>query len=769
VPIAGNGPIVFPKAKQEVQEDFQSPDSPFLPPVAPPYGDDEAERPRTAPSSGWSIHENSRTVSGPSAPPAPKPKPPFRLPDKGPQYRLSDKVYQPTHPHTQPSLASHLAVNTSKAPAEISRQRAVSIGSVESARGRAFIDILDAQAGINPTNFHDRLRAAGARDYGEDVADRNVGANGSFLDHPATGFAKSTTDLSASHTRAIADEPQGRPNNRHSAGSSCRSRSFTAESSRFNNFSYYAEAPAPAVNRSRESSRRRDRANTSESIKDDRRKSMPSYMNPYPDEGRMEIPEVPLLPWEREGTDQDWSDYKFRDQRRNKEIRTLFNRAASVKSTKQRPRSNSLKAPSNRLSSHSMGAPAAMMFNDQKANHARHDSSASDSPDIHQFNFGDLSLMGQQPPSKRKDSRDGYVGDWNHSRSLLLASGRSFRRFDMEDAIPERSSSLRPGSRGSTSATSASSNPFRPQSRHTANTSIDLTPAHFKEANSSHDSLLYGSLSEARKPSFAFSVNSMHRNPSPPPAISVQRASESGGFNIDDYISSDEDLDSPCVPARKDEEHLLFNDSGFGMAGFELPGISGLFAPTRRLPESPQKSGGGLGRHRDNLDSTGFNDTHLGSMKSSFAELRVESRPHHRFQFHMPTQEFGLGEDRGWMSSEEEDSEEEISFDIPMTRMDSTLRQYRTSRYANREKEVIKEEEKGKDNENESEKENGKETETEKLDVKTLMRMRKAANKAKRLSANSIATVRSRSAKGKEKEILSTQAVGSAGFEADIE
>lgn len=41
-------------------------------------------------------------------------------------------------------------------------------------RPSAFVDILDAQGEIKPSNFKSRIQASGTRDYGEDVADRNM-------------------------------------------------------------------------------------------------------------------------------------------------------------------------------------------------------------------------------------------------------------------------------------------------------------------------------------------------------------------------------------------------------------------------------------------------------------------------------------------------------------------------------------------------------------------------------------------------------------------
>lgn len=40
------------------------------------------------------------------------------------------------------------------------------------------VDLLDAHGGIRPCDFRSRVQAAGVRDYGEDVAERNLGENG---------------------------------------------------------------------------------------------------------------------------------------------------------------------------------------------------------------------------------------------------------------------------------------------------------------------------------------------------------------------------------------------------------------------------------------------------------------------------------------------------------------------------------------------------------------------------------------------------------------
>ena len=56
--------------------------------------------------------------------------------------------------------------------------------SIQTSHERAYKDLLDAQSEIKPADFRTRVTAAGARDYGEDVADRNLGENGFNLDSP---------------------------------------------------------------------------------------------------------------------------------------------------------------------------------------------------------------------------------------------------------------------------------------------------------------------------------------------------------------------------------------------------------------------------------------------------------------------------------------------------------------------------------------------------------------------------------------------------------
>lgn len=61
----------------------------------------------------------------------------------------------------------------------------ISSGTNTTRTAGGYVDILDAQGAFRPSDFRTRVKAAGVRDYGEDVADRNLGVNGVDLSSPA--------------------------------------------------------------------------------------------------------------------------------------------------------------------------------------------------------------------------------------------------------------------------------------------------------------------------------------------------------------------------------------------------------------------------------------------------------------------------------------------------------------------------------------------------------------------------------------------------------
>ncbi|KAI9152200.1 hypothetical protein HJFPF1_09427 [Paramyrothecium foliicola] len=72
-------------------------------------------------------------------------------------------------------------------------------------RKTGYVDILDAQSDLKPSNFRARLLATGARDYGEDVAERNMGT--SVLPSTAT-TPRAIGSMSSATTRASSVAPR---------------------------------------------------------------------------------------------------------------------------------------------------------------------------------------------------------------------------------------------------------------------------------------------------------------------------------------------------------------------------------------------------------------------------------------------------------------------------------------------------------------------------------------------------------------------------------
>lgn len=67
-----------------------------------------------------------------------------------------------------------------------------------------YVDLLDAHGQIGPSDFKARLKAAGSRDYGEDVAERNIGENGLLLGSAAVQNFYATQK---SHPHAVPSRP----------------------------------------------------------------------------------------------------------------------------------------------------------------------------------------------------------------------------------------------------------------------------------------------------------------------------------------------------------------------------------------------------------------------------------------------------------------------------------------------------------------------------------------------------------------------------------
>ncbi|KAL8285551.1 hypothetical protein RB600_009804 [Gaeumannomyces tritici] len=178
-----------------------------------------------------------------------------------------------------------------------------------------------------------------------------------------------------------------------------------------------------------------------------------------------------------------------------------------------------------------------------------------------------------KPSPTRSDDRASAEPCRGHgySRSRSMTFPKAGQLEEIYEHVPERDSSLRNWSLTSDthSISSLSTNFFgnRPMSRHTANTSID---ASFPTSHAFSSVSL--PLSSARGSIYSTDhLGKLQLVPDGAPPMLGRQATEC--FNMDDYISSDDD--SFIAPRRQrspvNEEDLLFRDSGYGFS--ELPGL----------------------------------------------------------------------------------------------------------------------------------------------------------------------------------------------------
>ena len=220
LPVAGNGPNTLTDLKRasrkrseaqlstRITADLSAPA-----PMVPRLRSKSLGRPSTAPTvaSAPLPHQRPKSAGRNSNRPPflvqkTKPGPPYLLGMTGPDADVSADAPVADLPPPVPPIAaqfvkristtapSSLLVTTpvSTGPASVTGSvmsggsaGAGTVGSGGGAGGARYVDILDAQGAFKPSDFKTRLRATGARDYGEDVAERNLGVNGVDLNSPA--------------------------------------------------------------------------------------------------------------------------------------------------------------------------------------------------------------------------------------------------------------------------------------------------------------------------------------------------------------------------------------------------------------------------------------------------------------------------------------------------------------------------------------------------------------------------------------------------------
>lgn len=686
-PVAGNGPDVLgtrtggrPAFDNKVYEPSAPTDLAAPPRFVSAFGEHDVERPRTAPSrdgtaKSWSTRSRTSSFKGPpvslhsigSASRIGIDRPPYRLPNKHPSqdrprppYRLPDKVSgRPAS--TQPSLTPL-------------HKRSSWTRSGDGGTMGGFVDLLDAQSTLSPTDFRQRVRATGVRDYGEDVADRNISQNSFHLTS-----VSSFTSL-PSRSDAVPRTPGGEQDtNSHSSvkkrlsfGVISRARPLASGSTVVPSESLGTQMPAiPPRLASTDAS---ITASFSPTKSAQRRKSMPlqlvtSLTSRSSSNSTSKYPEYP--------TEIDHFPEELRNRARNmagpsgdeidgqrpgapassSRLAAFYNPQDSVVPVKQRAEQASPQCSAEQPQPRARGTPR------------RDTISQSNKPGSIHLPSKRLSLQNLPPSHSHQKSLDSSSAEHQAlAQSLASLPHPNNKHLDIEDFIPERSASRRKWSMDSTTATlsSSASNSQRPQSRHTANTSVDMMP-YVKGANPSletFDSPTYHTASESQRRASQYLA-----------ADSTYDGRPSSEFNIDDYLSSDEDVNSPKVPRGVGEEDLVFSNTGYGFGGVELPGLSNPMDFTAQRPAAYHLPNRGAPRYHEE-DSQYFPGTsskakeiRIYGVGGPYPEPWVDTRP--RYSHARPSKP-GVAAYSGTGYSETDDdgndTEEELCFDIPMKR-----------------------------------------------------------------------------------------------------
>ncbi|KAK7997281.1 hypothetical protein PG989_005321 [Apiospora arundinis] len=753
-PVAGNGPNIL-ESLQKTQRPLAKVEEPFLDsfspaPIVPRIRDENSERPRTAPNqeSRGSL-DSFRGMSGSF-----RHEPPARTlesPAKGPPYRLPQKNTEEGHPkppYRLPSKEHEQHVFTKPPP--LFHERSASIRSGDSGMTRGFVDLLDAQSTISPINFHQRLQAAGGKIYGEDVADRNIRENGFNLDNPVIrAFYEAPSRPgplpSSASTKGSDADLRARAKKRHSIGATLRTKSFT--SSDVGSFPERTSSVIPSIPPEYRTSKTK-KSEEPKANKASRRKSMPGYIVSSSPATRSRSgstvskqhtrdPDASSFPPELQDRGKHSDSAQFTDEKSIKSygsnrrsvlvknhrdsfvlsecnsdeadygvarrISVVYpqvvdgSRPKSLHSAGRDTASHNIvsvsgQSPSKRISILSIQSPlqrnppdiSQSGFHNPILEPGRSKRDLGSTSDLHDTtSHASAQLQAKRSPCLtsshiHQDSNDSFsLHGKSRTLSLASTSGSGARKLDIEESIPERTSSIRQWSMDSTTATlsSLSSNPFRPHSRHTANTSVDLMP--YIKAN--HQYLL-------------FLLYPPHSGFEP-----------STNFNIDDELSSDDDDFSPRHPRGEGEEDLIFNPSGYGFDAGELPGLpnpldlTASFEKPHHIISSRSSRCSLRGHQAFGATIPDYNSDFLSLPTSPITTSWAASKTHD-LRFQTKNTKYGhadFGDDNGHdYMSEDEETEDELSFDIPFSRGNTPNRQPpRASRWASSQSDVIEEEE----------------------------------------------------------------------------
>ncbi|KAG8166716.1 hypothetical protein KVR01_002405 [Diaporthe batatas] len=493
-----------------------------------------------------------------------------------------------------------------------------SLGSIKSK------DILDAQEEIRPTDFRSRVHAAGARDYGEDVADRNITRHrdGNLSPTPdPRQMSNRTKSLSSTSVfprmpanRDFSRPSLGPPLKEESASQPLEVHSFSSRNKRRLSLNTYVPtgmvspvsstsvATSPALAGNVEA---RDFASPDARPGED---TTTRSKNLSPTTNNFSRPRSP-------------QNFQVTTARGNISPSHMAHvadgRIAEVLSTDD---IISSEVPSTqRASNQSLGhaspprSPARQSYQTLRSSLASSIPSRYPSTDLTPLGYPNARLIeAHVDPNTAYGETDTTVGrpqssfSHRHSRSNDSEDQIRYHRsqslgflsspLEADEQSTIQSGSIRNWSLSETSRsdTTGHSNVFsaasgRPHSRHTANTSLDSKSAE----------------------SFMTANNGQHGSDWSPVT------NRSKNFNIDDYVSSDDDSfttpEKKTRPTAEGEEDLLFKP-GYGILGVALPGLEA-------LGEEDEYSG--IPTQDNRNDSVSSNDSAAVASSPKDTRLRV--------------------------------------------------------------------------------------------------------------------------------------------------
>ncbi|KAF4998273.1 hypothetical protein FGRMN_3322 [Fusarium graminum] len=598
-PVAGNGPNILDQLQRAARKRSRARlstapqslgqnrdhDSIAPPPMVPRFRGVSPSRPTTAPSNQVNS-QTSRPLSITRS--FRRSNSAWSVPEKSTRNRLEK-------PPPVPSIPTH-------------HRRASSTDSKRS----SFIDILDAQGEFRPPNFRSRVAATGSREFGEDVAERNLDDNGSDMnDHVAKAFYRlSGGGHSALHREEQAYEEEDdddcapAPGVPHGdMGTKRQSWSRPISSSAWRSFS----GPLGSESlRSSKSNLRDRRPETSQSpypktlSKQDRRRSFNAFASPPEEEHRKPRPlslhpsmssftyEIPASP----SSSPPPPIHRSHQTNEGRSRRKSFGRIEIDTVDEDCEES----APFPIVPARFKSEQRSSMYLEPNYRYDRSDSHQTRPESYHGGSTLSSYPRSELSQTSRPSSSSSMDKSFSRPRTIGTVALRNQRLDDINEHIPIRTSSLNQSQSCITPTTMSSgfSSNINPasDSHHTPNTSIDASlPPSIKMDQEPEQST-------ANRDSFYQTDEEFPTDILVPSRMDLERDLGHPDVNMDLYLSdaSEDSVDSFVAwkEKRRNEESLLMKE-GYGTAGDGLPGLfepspilmAPAEPPTPQIPSSP--------------------------------------------------------------------------------------------------------------------------------------------------------------------------------------